>query len=160
MSLSLTGVPSSVLKLGKHRPHRPVECNPTVVMVVAVTGAKDFYLPNHNWTLQLCECPNVFSCLTGNVQFACKATHCGQKLSRLSLSMASSTTWRWPVKLLHRCCPLYLLMIVFNLSFESLLRKQDLFLPEFSALHCLTNVFSDCMAECANSENKRPLLDL
>ena len=41
MSLSLTGVPSSVLKLDKHRPHRPVGCNPIVVMVVVVTGAKD-----------------------------------------------------------------------------------------------------------------------
>ena len=41
MSLPLPGVPSSVLKLGKQR---PVGCSPTVVMVVVVTGAKDFYL--------------------------------------------------------------------------------------------------------------------
>lgn len=147
MSLSLTGVPSSVLKLGKHRPHRPVGCNNSGDGGVE-TGAKDFYYLQSWWTLQLCECPKCILIPHRECTICIQSCLLWSEAFQTLLSMASSTTWRWPVKLLHRCCPLYLLMIVFNLSFQSLLASRPLSPWIHSALHFLTNVFSDCMAEC------------
>lgn len=62
---------------------------------------------------------------------------------------------------LHRCCPLYLLMIVFKLNFETMLRKQDPFLHECSQLFISQLMsYQTVIAKCANGENRRPLPDL